>query len=183
MCSTMRQTPSYFCFCAASTIYMSSAIPSPWSACLCCTSIHILYSRGTTLVRSALVRSPSLGRTATPPHSYAQHDVMMAKVLNSGVADGSAYDSESECGDDGSTGVGGIADPQSYAQVSSYFGPLESFAESCKNDETAHNLQKARMPFIKADRCFETSAAADIRQFASAWLVSPGRCSAAWWIA
>ena len=66
----------------------------------------------------------------------------------------------------------GVSLIQSYAQVSSYFGLLESFAESCKNAETAHNLQKARMPFIKADRCFETSAAADVRQFASAWLVS-----------
>ena len=37
----------------------------------------------------------------------------MGKVIDSGVADGSVSDSESECGDDGITGVGGIAEPPS----------------------------------------------------------------------
>ena len=49
----------------------------------------------------------------------------MGKVIDSGVADGSVSDSESECGDDESPRVGGIAEPPSYAQVSSCFGPLE----------------------------------------------------------
>ena len=52
--------------------------------------------------------------------------VMMGRFYFSGVVEASASDSESERGDDGSTGVGGIAEPPSYTQVSSYFGPLES---------------------------------------------------------
>ena len=75
---------------------------------------------------------------------------MMGKALDSGVADGRASDSESECGDNGRTGFGGTVEPLSYAQVSLYFGLLESFAESYKNDEAAQYLQKARMSFIKA---------------------------------
>ena len=37
----------------------------------------------------------------------------MEKVLDSSVADGSVSDSEIESGDDGSTEVGGIAEPPS----------------------------------------------------------------------
>ena len=92
---------------------------------------------------------------------------MMEKVLDSGVVDCSFSDSESECGDDGSTAVGGIAEPPSYAEVPSYFGPLESFAESCKNDEAAHYLQKARMSFIEA-YASKQARQADIREFGSA---------------
>ena len=83
---------------------------------------------------------------------------MMGEVLYSGVADSNVSDSESECGDDGSTGIGDVTEPPSYAQVSSYFIPLGSFADSCKNDEAAHYLQKARMSFSKA-YMLETSAA------------------------
>lgn len=51
--------------------------------------------------------------------------MMVGKVLDSGIADGDVSDSESERGGYESTGVGAIAEPPSYAQVPSYFGPLE----------------------------------------------------------
>ena len=69
-----------------------------------------------------------------------EQDAVMGKILDSGVAAGGVSDSESERGDDESTGGGGVAKPPSYAQVWSHFGTLESFAESCKSDEAAHYL-------------------------------------------
>lgn len=84
------------------------------------------------------------------PMDDEQEDVVMGKVLDSRVAGGSVSDSASERGGHESTRVGAIAEPPSYGQVSSYFGPLERFAESCKNEEAAHYLQKAKMSFVKA---------------------------------
>ena len=71
--------------------------------------------------------------------------------------------SESEDGGDEGAGIGGIAAPPSYAQVSSQFGSLESFAEPPNNDEAAYHLQKVRTRSSKPSLSFQTSAAADIR--------------------
>lgn len=51
----------------------------------------------------------------------------------------------------GRRAVGGIAARSSYAQVSCEFGSLESFADSCNNDEAAFYLykSKSRMLFVK----------------------------------
>ena len=136
------------------------------------------------LVRSTSVRGPSLVRSeslvtisshfsAVPAQKWYRNVSTSlrtagrddrGKVVDSGVADGSVSDSESECGDYGSTGVRGIAEPPSCGQVSSYFGPLESFAESCKNDEAAHSLLQARMSFFKA-YASKPARQADIRKF------------------
>ena len=82
-----------------------------------------------TLVRSTVVRGPSLVRSKSPVTTSSHFSAVPAlewnrnastsilavgrddggKVFHSGVADGSVSDSESECGDDGSMGVGGIA--------------------------------------------------------------------------
>ena len=45
----------------------------------------------------------------------------------------------------------------SHRQTHNKCRPVESYAERYRNDESAHYLQKARMPFIKACLCFETS--------------------------
>ena len=70
-----------------------------------------------------------------------------------------------------STGEGVVAGgsmlPPSYADLSSFFGPLEYFAQSCGNDEEENLLRRARMSFIR-DLDSKPERQADIREFAQA---------------
>ena len=90
-------------------------------------------------------------------------DVLSGDIIASVVLEGSVSDSESEDGGDEGAGVGDIAAPPSYAQVSSQSDALESFAES-NNDEAVYY---ARMSFLKAYAC-KPARQADIREFGSA---------------
>lgn len=64
-------------------------------------------------------------------------------------------------------GVGDIVAPPSYDKVSSQFGSLESFTESCNNKAAAYYLQKARVSFLKA-YASKPARPADTREFGSA---------------
>ena len=43
-----------------------------------------------------------------------------------------------------------ILPPPAYAELSDLFGPLETFAQSCRSVETEHFLQKAIKPSLAA---------------------------------
>ena len=60
-----------------------------------------------------------------------------------------------------------IAVPPSYAQVSSQFGSLESFAGLSNKEEAAYYLQEARVSFLKA-YASKPARQAEIREFGSA---------------
>ena len=59
---------------------------------------------------------------------------------------------------------GGSMPPPSYADLSTFFGPLEHFAQSCGNDEAGNHLRKARMSFIRAFAS-KPGRQADMREF------------------
>ena len=63
--------------------------------------------------------------------------------------------------------AGGSMPPPSYAELSSFFGPLEHFVQSCGNDEAENLLRKARVSFIR-DFASKPGRQADIREFAQA---------------
>ena len=105
------------------------------------------------------------GHTCRGVHAIRldEQDVLMGEIIDAVVREGSVSDSESEDGGDEGAGVGDIAAPPSYAQVSSQSDALESFAES-NNDEAVYY---ARMSFLKAYAC-KPARQADIREFGSA---------------
>ena len=45
--------------------------------------------------------------------------------------------------------AGGLMPPPSYTELSSFFGPLKHFAQSCGNDEAENLLRRAKMLFIR----------------------------------
>ena len=63
--------------------------------------------------------------------------------------------------------AGGTMPPPSYEEPSSFFGPLDYFAQSCRNDEAGNPLRRARMSFIR-DFASKPGRQADMREFAQA---------------
>lgn len=67
--------------------------------------------------------------------------------------------------DDAESGEGGgVMVLPSYAELSSLFGPLEKYAESCDIREVGHFLRKAKMGFFAAHAAKPTRQS-DIRSF------------------
>ena len=65
-----------------------------------------------------------------------------------------------------SAGRLGVKAPPSYADLSSLFGPLEQYAESCGIHEAGHFLRKAKMTFLAA-RAAKPARQSDIGSFTS----------------
>ena len=81
------------------------------------------------------------------------NDVFLEKVGNTFLEEISLSDDEPErdrMEDAESAGSGGVKAPPSYAELSSLFGPLEQYAESCGIHEAGHFLRKANMRFLAA---------------------------------
>ena len=95
------------------------------------------------------------------------NDVFLEKVGNTFVEEISLSDDEPEPGsteDAESAGRLGVKAPPSYADLSSLFGPLEQYAESCGIHEAGHFLRKARMRFLVAHGA-KPARQSDIRLF------------------
>ena len=65
-----------------------------------------------------------------------------------------------------SAGSRGVKAPPSYAELSSLFGPLEQYAESCGIHEAGHFLRKTKIRFL-ATRAAKPARQSDIRSFTS----------------
>ena len=65
-----------------------------------------------------------------------------------------------------SAGSRAVKAPPSYAELSSLFGPLEQYAESCGIHEAGHFLRKAKMRFLAA-RAAKPARQSDTRSFTS----------------
>jgi len=97
------------------------------------------------------------------------NDVFLEKVGNTFVEEISLSDDEPEpdsMEDAESAGSRGVKAPPSYAELSSLFGPLEQYAESCGIHEAGHFLRKAKMRFLAA-RAAKPARQSDIRSFTS----------------
>ena len=68
--------------------------------------------------------------------------------------------------DSESAGSRGVKAPPSYAELTSLFGPLEQYAESCGIHEAGHFFRKAKMGFLAA-RAAKPARRPDIRSFTS----------------
>ena len=84
-------------------------------------------------------------------------DEMTERLQNAFVkdvdpSDDEVYFTDTVCGEGSTAGVKrGGATPPSYAELSSYFSPLEKYAGACGNDEAGNSMRKARMSFLGAD--------------------------------
>ena len=102
-------------------------------------------------------------------------DELMARVTKTHAVEDSSGDEPDDSETVESAGervmAGGSMLPPSYAEFSSFFGPLEHyFAQSCGNDEEENLLRRARMSFIR-DFASKPGRQAEIREFAQAWCV------------
>ena len=95
----------------------------------------------------------------------------MARVNKTHVVDDPSDDELDDGETVESTGegvvAGGSMPPPSYAELSSFFGPLEHFAQSCGNAEVENLLRRARMSLIR-NFASKPGRQADIRGFAQA---------------
>ena len=97
------------------------------------------------------------------------NDVFLEKVGNTFVEEISLSDDEPEpdsTEDAESAGSRAVKAPPSYAELSSLFGPLERYAESCGIHEAGHFLRKAKMRFLAA-RAAKPALQSDLRSFTS----------------
>ena len=98
-------------------------------------------------------------------------DELMARVNKTYVVENPSDDALDDGETVESTGegvvAGGSMPPPSYTELSSFFGPLEHFAQSCGNDEAGNLLRRARMPFIRNFAC-KPRRQVDMREFAQA---------------
>ena len=58
-----------------------------------------------------------------------------------------------------------MMEPPPYSELSTFFGPLEKYAESCGLDEPRHHFRKAKMGFLAAYAA-KPGKQSDIRSFA-----------------
>ena len=92
-------------------------------------------------------------------------DELMARVNKTYVVENPSDDELDDDETVESTGEGVVA--PSYTERSSFFAPLEHFAQSCGNDEAGNLLRRARMSFIR-DFASKRRRQADMREFAQA---------------
>ena len=69
---------------------------------------------------------------------------------------------------DGNVGGGAAEPPPSYAELSQYFAPLESYVAASGLDEAGYLLQRARMLMIEAHASKPTRQT-DVREYFDAW--------------
>ena len=92
-------------------------------------------------------------------------DVLNERVNGTFADDANPSDNELElAGTENVESEGGrrLAPPPPFSEVSSLFGPLEKYAESCGISGAAYHLRKAKMDFIHA-RSSKPAVQADIR--------------------
>ena len=101
-------------------------------------------------------------RCCTLPHTT---DVLNERVNGTFADDANPSDNELElAGTENVESEGGrsLAPPPPFSELSSLFGPLEKYAESCGISGAAYHLRKAKMDFIHA-RSSKPAVQADMR--------------------
>ena len=119
-------------------------------------------------------------RRSSQPTCYRICDELIARVNKTYLVEDPSDYKLTDGEDVESTGVGarggGVdAATIAYAKRSSFFGPLEHFAQSCGNDEAGNLLRKAKMSFIR-NFIFKPARLADIREFALALAPTQYNC-------
>ena len=119
--------------------------------------------------RNAGVKHSRQQKHSSRPNIPDSQDELMARVNKTYVVEDPSDDEIDDGEEFESTGAGaaggGLMPPPSYADLSTFFGPLEHFAQSCGNDEAGNHLRKARMSFIRAFAS-KPGRQADMREFA-----------------
>lgn len=91
-------------------------------------------------------------------------EIFMERVNNTYEEEVDSDDEEDNAKDSESAGGGGGTAPPSFAELSSFFGPLEQYAESSGIGMVGHFLRKAKMAFFAAHAAKPTRQL-DIRAF------------------
>ena len=151
--------------------HVSKPQDRPWLACLSIQGRHRRVQAWTGLEEQEEFATTLL---------QDSHDELMASVNTTHVVEDPSDDELNDVEDKTlrapgrGRGGGESMPPPSYAELSSFFSPLDHFAQSCGNDEARNStfLRKARIPFIR-DFAFTPAQQADIKHQTSGNLSRP----------